>query len=73
MSNPRYVELAFNQVQDNMGLTNMSNPRNLDLAVNKVQGNDHPPLARLRERPSSLGTPKKMTILSWHVQRNEIM
>jgi hypothetical protein len=43
------LDLAGNQVEDNVGLANMSDPRYLDLAVNQVQGNDHSPLARLRE------------------------
>jgi hypothetical protein len=37
--NLKNFELAINQVQGNVGLTNMSDSKNLDLVVSQVQGN----------------------------------
>jgi hypothetical protein len=54
MLDPRHLDLAVSQVQDNASLANMSDPRHLDLAISQIQGNDHP----------YLGTPKKIIILS---------
>jgi hypothetical protein len=54
MSDPRYLDLAGDQIQDNVGLANMPDPRHLDLAFCQVQVNDHYPL----------GTPKEIIILS---------
>jgi len=31
MSDPKYLGLAINQAQGNVGLTNISNPKNLDI------------------------------------------
>jgi hypothetical protein len=39
MTNLKYLDLTFSQVQSNVGLTNMSDPRHLDLAVSQVQDN----------------------------------
>ena len=39
MPNLKKLELAVNQVQGNVGLTNMSDSKNLDLVVSQVQGN----------------------------------
>ena len=39
MSDSKNSDLAFSQVQGNMGLVNMPNLRNLDLIVIQVQGN----------------------------------
>jgi len=33
------LELAVNQVQGNVGLTNMSDSKNLGLVVSQIQGN----------------------------------
>jgi len=52
MSDPRHLDLAVSQVQDNARLANMSDPRHLDLTISQVQGNDHP----------YLGMPKKIII-----------
>jgi len=37
MPNPRHLDFAVNQIQDNIGLINMSDPKHLDLAGNQVQ------------------------------------
>jgi hypothetical protein len=36
MQDPRYLDLAFSQVQGNVGLENMSDSKHLDLAVSQV-------------------------------------
>jgi hypothetical protein len=39
MSDPKYLDLAFSQAQDNVGITNMSHSKNLDLTIHQIQGN----------------------------------
>ena len=39
MSDPKYLDLAFSQAQDNVGMTNMSHSKNLDLTIHQIQGN----------------------------------
>jgi hypothetical protein len=39
MPNLKNLELAVNQVQGNVGLTNMSDSKNLGLVVSQIQGN----------------------------------
>jgi len=39
MSDPKYLDLAFSQAQDNGGITNISHSKNLDLTIHQIQGN----------------------------------
>jgi hypothetical protein len=39
MSDPKYLDLAFSQAQDNMGMANMSHSKNLNLIIHQIQGN----------------------------------
>jgi hypothetical protein len=39
MSDPKYLDLAFSQAQDNVGIINMSHSKNLDLTIHQIQGN----------------------------------
>jgi hypothetical protein len=39
MLDPKYLDLAFSQAQDNVGMANMSHSKNLDLTIHQIQGN----------------------------------
>jgi hypothetical protein len=39
MSNPKNLDFAVSQTQDNLGLANIPNLKNLDLAVSQAQSN----------------------------------
>jgi len=49
IADPRRLNLAVRQAQDDVGLAHMIDQKCLDFAISQVQDNDHPSLAYLRE------------------------